>query len=108
MSDPIGDEALRMDGVEHLHSSFDKLRYEDMVEEIGRIHAKMQALLPVNADNWPEFNTLAAKLRGFSFNAFSMSQRFYRPPDKRHMPRPEARPAPTPKAASVDDIFGAL
>lgn len=93
-------EGLRLQHLESIASSANKITHESLVIEVEELGRKLRALLPVTKDNWPEFNGICSTLRGICFRAFSLSSSLYRVERTTVLIKP--------KPATIDDIFGAL
>lgn len=89
---------------ESTHSSLDKITFEMIADDVVKTGALLQSLLPVTKDNWPEFQLACARMRGVCFNVFRLTHATFPYAGSRSA---EVKPA-VKKAASIDDIFGAL
>lgn len=93
-------EGIRMNTEERNVSNLQEITYEQIVNEVETIAMQLRALLPVTKDNWPEFNTRCAQLRGYAFNCFSLSSRMFMRSYFEQKPKPK-QPS---MAVSLEDL----
>lgn len=98
--------AERMSLAEHSVSHFNKLTGQQMCREIQDRLDQMKALALDLPEKWPEFSTLAASIRGYSFNAFRITaeiaekQGYRRRSEEMETPRFHLR-----KPKTIDDLL---